>query len=260
MTWPDRVAFTGTMMPVTMQIRRGTARFTTREPGRSTRHSLSFGEHYDPGRLRIGPMLCHDEHVLGAGRGFERHPHEGLEILTWVLEGVLQHEDSLGTHHHLRRGDVAVLSAGSGVEHSELAVGGPCRFVQAWLRPDDGSSPPSYACASPDAAALAGRLRTVASATDGAAPVQVGTAGATLQVARLAAGESVVLDPVEGPAGSTRHVFVAAGALTRFSIVEPLEAGDAIVVEDAERQPPARLVAAVPTELMVWTFAAADGC
>ena len=242
------------MMPVTTEIRRGNARFTTREPGRLTRHALSFGPHYDPERLRIGTMVCHDEHVLGAGRGFTTHAHADLEIVTWVLAGGLDHRDSLGTEQRLGPGSVAVLSAGSGVEHSETAAPGEaCRFVQAWLVPDEAGRTPRYSAARVEPAALAGGLLTVASGSDAAARVPVGSAGADLAVARLEAGEQLRLPPVRQDA-VVRHLYVSTGALLRFSLAEPLAAGDAFTSVGPLEDPEVAVVAAVPTELMVWTF------
>src|SRR5687768_14443694 len=71
---------TCTILPVTVEIRRGTHRFKDRAEGRVTLHSFAFGEHYDPERLEFGPMVCHDEHLLGSGRGFDTHRHSNLEI------------------------------------------------------------------------------------------------------------------------------------------------------------------------------------
>lgn len=247
-------------MPVTVEIRRGTARFTSRDAGRLTRHALSFGQHYDPDRLRVGPMVCHDDHVLGAGRGFERHRHEDLEVLSWVVEGGLDHADSLGTGRRLAPGSLALLSAGSGVDHSETAAPGvPTRFVQTWLVPDEPGRAPSYAAATPDPADLEGRPALLAAGPGVAggeeAPLRLGTTGAALQVVRLAAGQELAIGPGTSPPGSLRHVFVSAGALLRFSLAEPLSAGDTLVVDGPEAQAPATVVTGVRTELMVWTFA-----
>lgn len=248
------------MMPVTVEIRRGMARFTSRDAGRLTRHALSFGPHYDPDRLRLGPMVCHDDHVLGGGRGFETHHHEDLEILTWVVEGALDHTDSLGTDRRLAAGSLALLSAGSGVEHSETAAPGvPSRFVQAWLVPDEPGLPPSYDATTPAPVHLDGRAALLAAGPGVVggedAALRLGTTGAALQVVRLEAGQELALGPDTSPPGSLRHVFVTTGALLRFSLAEPLAAGDTLVVDGPEAQAGATVVAAVATELMVWTFA-----
>ena len=75
-----------------------------REQGRRTQHGLSFGAHYDPEWLSFGPMVCHDDHLLGSGRGFEEHAHADLEIVTYVVSGSLVHADSLGTSGALAGG------------------------------------------------------------------------------------------------------------------------------------------------------------
>src|SRR4051794_15086574 len=137
---------TGTMMQMTVEIRRGTERFLTRSEGHFTRHSFSFGSHYDPDNVSFGPLVCHDDHRLKAGAGFPEHEHRDVEIVTWVLSGSLLHEDSAGHSGVVRPGEVQVLSAGSGVTHSEIAgPEGQVRFVQAWLTATEPGTAPSYA-------------------------------------------------------------------------------------------------------------------
>ncbi len=254
------------MMPVTMDIRRANARFTTREVGRLTRHQFSFGAHYDPDRVRFGPLVCHDEHVLGAGRGFADHHHEDLEILTWVLDGGLDHHDSLGTDRVLRPGTLALLSAGSGVEHRELAAtGSACRFVQAWLTPDEPGGEATYTTTDLDGPDLDGpdldgpdldgdfRVVAAGAGVDPGAPLRLGVAGASLAIGRFAAGAVVEL-----PGTATRvrrHVLLSAGALLRHSLAEPLAAGDVVELSGEHTERPFVVTTAVPTELMVWTFA-----
>ncbi len=222
------------MMPVSVEIRRGTDRYLTRGAGFFTRHSFSFGEHYDPENVAFGPLVCHDDHRLGAGAGFESHSHRDVEIVTWVLSGSLVHDDSEGHSAVLTPGVVQVLSAGTGVRHSEVAgPDGPVRFVQAWLTPEEVGTPPAYSVRAVDL--VPGGLVEVA---------RVGSA--ILRVARLDAGDSVTL-----PDEPRQHVFVAGGALTRSSLAEPLADGDAFRIVD---QPGLAVSAAVPTELMVWAF------
>ena len=227
------------MMPVTVEIRRGTARFVTRVPGRLTRHSFSFGEHYDPDRLSFGPVVCHDDHLVSGGEGFEEHAHSDLEIVTWVVSGAVRHVDADGREEVVPAGSLAVLSAGSGVRHAETAVpgAGPTRFVQTWLRPDETGTTPSYAVAPVDPA-MTGLVP---------APLAVGVAGATLQVAQLAAGDALSL-----PAAPRLHAYLTRGALLRSSLAEPLAAGDAFCFTDEPAHP---VVAAVDTQMLVWTFA-----
>ncbi len=220
----------------------------TREEGRSTRHSFSFGPHYDAENLGFGPMVCHDDHLLRAGAGFADHPHTDLEIVTWVLSGALVHADDHGHQAAVLPGTVQVLSAGSGVVHAEMAhaPSGPARFVQVWLRPDESGTEPAYATV--PVVVPEGELVPVASGHRLAAVARLGTSAATFWVARLPAGGSVTL-----PDEPLQHVFVATGALARSSLAQPLEAGDAFRITD---RPGLTLTAAAPTELLVWTVTA----
>ena len=141
---------------MTVEIRRGSARFVTREPGRQTRHAFSFGAHYDPERLSFGPLVCHDEHLLGSTAGFETHRHSGLVILSWVVEGVLRHTHDDAAPVDLPAGSLGVLVTGEGVQHSEVAAGVPTRFVQVWLSdPDADTHPLRHAVTTPAAAPAA---------------------------------------------------------------------------------------------------------
>lgn len=224
-------------MDVTVEIRRASARFTERMPGRATQHSFSFGDQHDPERLRFGPMVCHDDHFLKAGEGFATHPHSGVSIVTWVLDGALSH-DGVGDAVVVAPGQVAVLQTGDGVthppvEHSEVAAEPRTRFVQVWLAADE-PAPPSY-----DVTAVTLEPGIL---TEVATPLP----GARFSVARLRTG-----DTVELPAAGRVHAFVATGALTRSSLAEPLSAGDAFELID---HPAVRVTAAVPTELLVWSF------
>ncbi len=221
------------MMDVTVEIRRGTARFTDRQPGRATWHTFSFGGHYDPDNVGFGPMVCHDEHLLASGSGFPSHPHRDLDIVTWVVSGALTHTDSLGTSRTVRPGEVAVLSAGSGVEHSEVAAAPATRFVQAWIRPGETERPPAYAVA--PVAFAAGSFTRAAEVDNG-----------SFHVARVAAGEPVTL-----PDAPLQHLFVASGALTRSSEADPLQAGDAFLIRGESG---VTVTAGVPTELLLWCF------
>ena len=110
------------MMPVSVEIRRGTGRFLTRGEGHFTRHSFSFGAALRPGQRRASARWSATTTTCsGPGAGFDDHPHRDLEIVTWVLTGALQHSDSEGHTGVVRPGEVQVLSAGSGVTHAEIA-------------------------------------------------------------------------------------------------------------------------------------------
>ena len=215
---------------MTVEIRRGTARFESRSHGLLTRHSFAFGDRYDPDNLAFGPLVCHDDHLLGAGRGFEAHEHADVDIVTWVVTGALRSEPG-GV---LEPGSVAVTHAGDGITHAEVAEAPGTRFVQAWLRSALGSGgTPS---------------REVIPVSPGSdLTVACELPGATLSIARLAPGDPVTLG--DAP---LQHVYVVTGALARSSLAEPLAAGDAFRITD---DPGLVLTAAAPTELMVWDFA-----
>ena len=222
----------------------GSDRWSTSAPGRVTRHSFSFGEHYDPANLGFGPLLCHNDDTLDPGAGYPEHPHAELEIVTWVLDGALVHTDSTGARHVLEAGRAQVLTAGSGIRHSEVADpgSGRCRFIQAWLTPDSPGSTPSYAVG--EGVTGTGELVDVA----GGDGLPIGAPRARLLVARLLPGQAVDL-----PVDPRQHVFAATGSVTLDG--GPLRGGDAVRVSGEA----ARTVRADPgadgtSTLLVWSF------
>lgn len=230
------------MVGVTVEIRRASGSFTERAEGRLSRHSLSFGASYDPANLRFGPMVCHDDHLLGNGRGFEPHRHDDLAIVSWVVSGALGHTGSADAATTVEPGQLAVLLTGSGVEHSEVALAPATRFVQVWLAPADPDDLPtqtSYEVTSPTLEP--GALTRVAE------PLP----GAVFSVAHLESGGTITL-----PVADFVHVYVARGALLRSSMAEPLQEGDAFrFVDEGAHQ----VTAAVPSELLVWAFTTSAG-
>jgi hypothetical protein len=212
-------------------------RFVTREPGRRTRHSFSFGTDYDPERISFGPLVALNDDLLADGSGYDDHSHADVVLVTWVVEGALRHTDEDGETVQ-RPGELAVTHAGAGITHSERAAQKATRFVQAWLRPADADRAPGRRTTTPDLSS--GDLVVVASAED------LGIPGASLRVADVPGGGSVVV-----PEAALRYVFVATGALTRSSLAEPLAAGDAFEVTGPH---PVTLTAGVPTQLLVWSF------
>ena len=120
------------------------ARFVTRAEGRTTRHSFSFGSHYDPANVGFANLVAHNDERLPPGTGYPDHPHSDLEIVTWVLSGALRHTSTVGSGV-IGPGEVQRLSAGSGVVHAEMADGdAETRFLQAWVRPDTPGLDPHY--------------------------------------------------------------------------------------------------------------------
>ena len=214
------------------------ARFVTRQTGRLTRHSFSFGSSYDPGRVSFGPLFALNDDLLGGDAGYDAHEHGEVVLVTWVVTGRLAHEDARGRLTQ-SVGELAVTRAGSGLTHSERADGVATRFVQAWLRPDGTGGEPTRRTTSPDLSS--GELVVVAGEED------LGVAGATYRIGDLPAGATLTVPPAP-----LRYVFVATGALVRSSLAEPLSAGDAFEVTGDHDL---TLTTGVPTQLHVWSFA-----
>ena len=230
---------------MSMALYAGSDRSLETVKGRLTSHSFSFGPHYDPANLGFGPLVCHNDDLLDPSvstvAGYPEHPHTELEIVTWVLEGALVHTDPSGGRHVVEAGRAQVLSAGTGVRHSELADprSGRCRFVQAWLTPSAPGADPSYVLG--EAPPPSSGLVEVA----GGGGLPIGTTGARLLVARLPPGASVSL-----PEDPRQHVFAATGAVLLAGL--DLRAGDAVRISD---EPGHVVRASAETELLVWSFA-----
>jgi quercetin 2,3-dioxygenase len=108
-------------------------------------HSFSFSSHYDPAWMGFGPLRVINDDTIAAGRGFGMHPHRDMEIVTVMVEGQLNHRDSMGHAEVLRAGEVQRMSAGTGVVHSEINEGDqPCRLLQIWIEPSSAGIPPAY--------------------------------------------------------------------------------------------------------------------
>ena len=228
-----------------IDVRRAADRFTTTTDWLTSRHSFSFGPHYDPANVGHAVLVAHNEDVVAPGTGYGTHPHADLEIVTWVLEGSLVHEDSRGNAGVIHPGLAQRMSAGSGVLHSERndapGVTTPTRFVQMWVLPDESGLRPSYE----QREVPSGRgLTPLASGVRGLdAAVRVHTSGAALHLGRLAPTESVTL-----PDAPHLHVFVARGAVD-LEGAGPLDEGDAARFT-GDGGP--RLTARADAEVLVW--------
>jgi redox-sensitive bicupin YhaK (pirin superfamily) len=108
-------------------------------------HTFSFSSHFDPAWMGFGPLRVINDDTIAAGQGFGMHPHRDMEIITVMVEGQLNHRDSMGHGAVLRAGEVQRMSAGSGIVHSEINAGeGPCRLLQIWIEPNRSGLPPAY--------------------------------------------------------------------------------------------------------------------
>ncbi|MEO8018065.1 MAG: pirin family protein [Pseudomonadota bacterium] len=194
-------------------------------------HSFSFADYFDEDQVQFGPLRVLNEDRVAPAQGFGTHGHRDMEIISYVLEGELAHQDSIGTGSTIRPGDVQRMSAGSGVRHGEFnaSTTHPVHFLQIWIQPDVAGIPPSYEEKHFDPAEKRGRLRLIASADGEAGSVRIH------QDARLYSGlfdgaESASLDLA---AGRRAYIHVARGSV-HINDVE-LNVGDALKLTDEAR-------------------------
>lgn len=111
-----------------------------------SRHSFSFGEYYDPQYMGFASLRVINEDRVSPGSGFPSHPHRNMEIITYILDGALEHKDSMGNGSIIRRGEVQRMTAGSGVTHSEYNASSaePVHFLQIWIAPNQNGIKPGY--------------------------------------------------------------------------------------------------------------------
>jgi redox-sensitive bicupin YhaK (pirin superfamily) len=246
---------TTTLQP-RVEVRRATDRFATQLSWLDSRHSFSFGQHYDPRNTHHGLLLVNNDDVVSPGTGFETHPHRDMEIVTWVLQGSLVHQDSTGHSGVIYPGLAQRMSAGTGILHSEkndswrlrggTAHDEPVHFVQMWVVPDEAGIEPGYEQLEIDDQLLRGGLVPVASGRDkhhGEAAIRIRNRHAALYAARMRPGDSVELPPAP-----FLHLFVARGSVL-LEGAGRLAAGDAVCFTATEGQ---RVVAAEPAEILVW--------
>jgi hypothetical protein len=129
-----------------LTLRKATDRFHTQIDWLDSWHTFSFGHHYDPTHMGFGSLrVINDDRITGGG-GFPTHGHRDMEIITIVLEGALEHKDSIGTGSVIKPGDVQKMSAGSGIEHSEFnaSLVDPVHLLQIWIMPNVRNVVPAY--------------------------------------------------------------------------------------------------------------------
>jgi redox-sensitive bicupin YhaK (pirin superfamily) len=221
-----------------IEVRQGGERFVSRADGRESRYSFSYAEHYDAANTHHGLLLAHNDETLAPGAGYDEHRHRDLEIVTWVLTGTLTHRDSSGASHEVPAGWVQVMSAGSGVTHSETNEHAkPVRYVQMWVAPDGSGENPGYERHE----LAAGRLTP--------AVVLPGQPKATFLVARPdSAG-------LELPDAAFLHLFVATGRVD-LDGDGSLEAGDAARLTGAG---PLHVTGEQGSEIGVWAMSSSLG-
>jgi hypothetical protein len=191
-------------------------------------HSFSFADYHDPAHMGFGPLRVINEDRVQPGMGFGTHGHRDMEIISYVLEGQLEHKDSMGTGSIIAPGDVQRMSAGRGVLHSEFnpSPADPVHFLQIWIEPTITGIEPGYEQTRFAAQDKRGRLRLIASPDGAEASVTIHQ-DARVYAALLDGGERIVHLPAPG---RRVYVHVARGVVNVNGVV--LAAGDAARVTD----------------------------
>ena len=231
-----------------IDIRTGPDRSATHLPWLDSHHSFSFGRHHDPRNTHHGLLLVSNDDVIRAGTGFDTHPHRDMEIVTWVLEGRLEHKDSVGNRGELYPGLAQRMSAGRGIWHSEMNAsrGDDVHLVQMWVVPDTESVDPSYEQLDINAEMARGGLVPIASGRGHDAAIRIRQRGAVLWGGRLQPGERVTV-----PDARQVHLYVARGAAQLGDTA--LATGDAARLTDAGS--PHLAATDEGAEVLVWEFA-----
>ena len=245
-----------------LDVRRADDRFKTHAGWLDSKHSFSFSRHYDPANTHHGVLMVNNDDIVVPGMGFDTHPHQDMEIVTWVLQGSLVHQDSMGHSGVIYPGLAQRMSAGTGILHSEKndswrldGVTGahadqhsdPVHFIQMWVVPDEAGITPGYEQLEIDHELLAGGLVPVASGMPAYADhsaIRIKNKYAAMHVARMQPGQA----PIALPGAPFLHVFVAHGEAS-LEGVGVLGEGDAVRVSGGGGQ---QLTTETGAEVIVW--------
>ena len=194
-------------------------------------HSFSFASYHDPLHVHFGPLTVINEDRIAAGSGFGKHGHQSMEIISYVLDGALGHEDSMGNRSTIVPGEVQRMSAGTGVQHAEFNhnAGGFTHFLQIWIIPAAEGGAPGYEQKAFSEEEKRGRLRLILSpdAADGSVRLQQ---DARIYAGLFGAGESAAISLNPGRLG---YVHLARGKARVNG--HALDAGDALLLEGESR-------------------------
>ena len=207
-----------------IDIRRANQRFHTRAGWLDSHHSFSFGGHYDPSNTHHGLLLVSNDDVVKPGMGFMTHPHRDMEIVTWVLDGELEHKDSEGHTGILYPGLAQRMSAGTGIWHSEMnpRQNAEVHFIQMWVPPDTERIAPGYEQLDINGQLERGGLVPIASGMNHEAAIAIRQKHAVLWGGRLKPGESVQV-----PDALFVHLYIAKGS-AELEGAGLLNTGDAV--------------------------------
>lgn len=222
-----------------LTVRPAAERGVTELPWLDSRHSFSFGEYRDRTHMGFSSLRVINEDVVAPSTGFPPHGHADMEILTWIVSGSLTHRDSMGNTSTIRPGDVQLMSAGTGVQHSEWNGDAkvPVHLLQIWILPSRRGDAPRYQERHLDASALEGRLALLVSPDGRDGSLVIGQdarvfAGRMAPGARLehvlTPGRSAWVQVVKGRVQLGEQALAAGdGAALRGASVIPVTADDA---------------------------------
>jgi redox-sensitive bicupin YhaK (pirin superfamily) len=195
-----------------------------------SRHTFSFGSYFNPNQVGFSDLRVINDDRVDAGEGFGTHPHRDMEIFSYVLEGALAHKDSMGIGSVIRPGDVQMMSAGSGVSHSEFngSQDEPVHFLQIWIVPNERNAEPRYQERHFSEADKRGQLRLIISPDGAQASLQV------RQDVRVYAGlfDGAETATFELPAQRYAYVHIARGQVELNGKL--LREGDGVRVREAQ--------------------------
>jgi redox-sensitive bicupin YhaK (pirin superfamily) len=193
-----------------------------------SRHTFSFGNYFDPDHMGFRSLRVINDDVVEPGRGFGEHPHRDAEIFSYVIEGELEHKDSMGNGRVIKTGDLQYISAGNGVLHSEFNPSrkNPVHFLQIWLMPKETGGKPRYSekALGKDAKPNALTLLFAGEPRDGAVEIR---ADADIYFGKLDAGNQLVH---QSAPGRGQWVHVISGELTLLG--QTLKTGDGLAIEN----------------------------
>ena len=195
------------------------------------KHHFSFGSHYDPANMGYGALRVWNDDEIAPNTGFPAHPHANMEIITYVREGAITHQDSLGNKGRTEAGDVQVMSAGTGIRHAEYnAESETTRIFQIWIIPDARGGAPSWGARPFPKGDRSGRFVTLASGRDGDGDALPIRADARVLGATIKAGESV-----DYTLGGGRHAYLvpASGSIEVNGV--RIGARDGVAIRDEKQ-------------------------
>ncbi|MGE8498973.1 MAG: pirin family protein [Pseudomonas sp.] len=196
----------------------------------NARHHFSFAEYHDPARMNWGQLRVWNDDEIAPHSGFPPHPHRDMEIITYVRQGAITHKDNLGNQGRTEAGDVQVMSAGTGIAHSEYNLEDETTTIfQIWITPDQFDSPPSWGARPFPKDDRSGQFVTLASGVEGDQDVLSIRVNARLVAANLKAGQTAEYHLCGG-----RKAYLV-GAVGSFEVNGvPAKARDGVAVRDVE--------------------------